>query len=256
LTNVGEWVSLTGFVPGVPFGPTFRFRYAISFISLAVPSDAAAIAMNIRFMQKQGVPWAAAAAQGPLLTIFSKGFDVVLLLLSAKVVGETVELDDVDAGPALRLLLLVVVLLVVGVIVTLMVPKLRNQVLPPIKEGLSAVRESVTDPQRLLRVASGTLMQKMLFAMTLAASAHAYGGSIGLTEAIFINSIVSLFLGLMPVPGGIGVGEAALSAGLIAMGMPESAALAAAVTHRMVTNYLPPIYGWFTSRWLTEHDYL
>ena len=212
--------------------------------------------MNIRYMQKQGVPWAAAAAQGPLLTIFSKGFDVILLLLSAKVVGETVELDDVDAGPALRLLLLVVVLVVVGVIVTFMVPKLRNQVLPPIKEGLSAVREAVTDPQRLLRVASGTLMQKMLFAMTLAASAHAYGGSIGLTEAIFINSIVSLFLGLMPVPGGIGVGEAALSAGLIAMGMPESAALAAAITHRMVTNYLPPIYGWYTSRWLADNDYL
>lgn len=256
LTNVGEWVSLTGFVPGVPFGPTFRFRYAISFISLAVPSDAGAIAMNIRYMQKQGVPWTAAAAQGPLLTIFSKGFDVLLLLLSAKVIGETVDLDEIDGGPALRLLLLVVVLVIVGVIVTLIVPKLRNRVVPPIKEGMSAIRETVTDPQRLLRVASGTLMQKMLFAMTLTASAHAYGGSIGLTEAIFVNSIVSLFLGLMPVPGGIGVGEAALSAGLVAMGMPESSALAAAVTHRMVTNYLPPIYGWYTSRWLTANDYL
>lgn len=256
LTNVGEWVSLTGFVPGVPFGPTFRFRYAISFISLAVPSDAGAIAMNIRYMQKQGVPWTAAAAQGPLLTIFSKGFDVILLLLSARVVGESIDLEGVDAGPALRLLLLVVVLVVVGLIVTLLVPKLRNRIVPPVKEGLLAVRESVTDPERLLRVASGTLMQKMLFAMTLSASAAAYGGSIGLGEAILINSIVSLFLGLMPVPGGIGVGEAALSAGLVAMGMPESAALAAAVTHRMTTNYLPPIYGWYASRWLTDNDYL
>ena len=256
LTNVGEWVSLTAFVPRVPFGPTIRFRYAISFISLAVPSDAGAIAMNIRYMQKQGVTWAAAVAQGPLLTIFSKGFDVILLVLSAKVVGETVKLDDVDSGPVLRLIVLVVVLVVIGLIVTLAVPKLRNRILPPVKEGFAAIRVSVTDPRRLLRVASGTLMQRLLFAMALAASAHAYGGSIGFVEAIFINSMVSLFIGLMPVPGGIGVGEAALAAGLTAFGMPEATALAAAVTHRMVTSYLPPIYGWYSSRWLTENDYL
>jgi len=38
--------------------------------------------------------------------------------------------------------------------------------------------------------------------------------------------------------------------------VPESAAFAAALTHRMVTNYLPPVYGFFASRWLTQRDYL
>ncbi|MCP5030682.1 MAG: hypothetical protein GY939_02690 [Actinomycetia bacterium] len=256
LTNVGEWISLTGLVPLVPFGPTFRFRYAIAFISLAVPSEAGAITMNIRYMQKQGVPWAAAVAQGPLLTIFSKGFDIILLILSARIIGETVELDDVDSGPVLRIIILVVVLAILGVIVTLVVPKLRNMVIPPIKEGFAAVRESVTDPDRLLRIASGTIVQRLLFAMTLTAAAQAFNGSVTFTEAIFINSLVSLVLGFMPVPGGIGVGEAALTAGLTAVGMPEGAALAAAVTHRMVTTYLPPIYGWYTTRWLTDNDYL
>ena len=106
-------------------------------------------------------------------------------------------------------------------------------------------------------MAGGTLAQRILFGVTLAASAQAFGGTeIGLAEGIFVNSIVSLFLGLVPVPGGIGVGEAALAAGLGAMGMPEAPALAAAVTHRMVTTYLPPVYGWYTSRWLTANDYL
>ncbi|MCP4085694.1 MAG: hypothetical protein GY745_11650 [Actinomycetia bacterium] len=257
LTNVGEWISLTGFVPRVPFWPTLKFRYAIAFISLAVPSDAGSIAMNIRFMQKQGVAWAAAVAQGPLLTIFTKAFDIILLVLSAKVIGETVNLDDVDSGPVLRIIVLVVVLVVVGAAVAFAVPKLRHMVLPPLKEGLAAIRDSVTDPRRLARVASGTLLQRLLFALTLAAAAQAFGGSeIGFTEALFINSIVSLFLGFMPVPGGVGVGEAALAAGLTALGMGEAPALAAAVTHRMVTTYLPPIYGWYTSRWLAENDYL
>ncbi|MCP3990852.1 MAG: hypothetical protein GY724_17380, partial [Actinomycetia bacterium] len=140
LTNVGEWISLTGFVPRVPFWPTLKFRYAIAFISLAVPSDAGSIAMNIRYMQKQGVAWAAAVAQGPLLTIFSKAFDIILLVLSAKAIGETVNIDDVDSGPVLRIIVLVVVLVVVGAAVAFAVPKLRHMVLPPLKEGLAAIR--------------------------------------------------------------------------------------------------------------------
>jgi hypothetical protein len=39
-------------------------------------------------------------------------------------------------------------------------------------------------------------------------------------------------------------------------GVPEGAAFGAALTHRMVTSYLPPVFGWYASRWLTERDYL
>lgn len=257
LTNVGEYVSLTGMLERpVPFGPTIMLRYAISFISLAVPSEVGAIAMNVRYMQRLGVSSAAAVAQGPLLTIFSKGFDIILLVVTSRIIGQTVDLDDVDSGPILRLLLLVLVLAVIGVITTFAVPSVRRRVLGPVKEGFSAVKGSVTDPERLMRVAGGTLMSRLLFAMTLSAAVATYGGSISFSQAIFVNSAVSLVVGLMPVPGGIGVGEAALTAGLVTVGVPESSALAAAITHRMVTVYIPPVYGWYTTRWLTERDYL
>ena len=257
LTNVGEYFSLTGVVHNtVPFGPTIMFRYALSFISLAVPSDAGAIAMNIRYMQKLGESTAAAVAQGPLLTVFSKGFDIILLLIAGRVIGQSIDLDDIDGGPALRLLLLVVAAIVIGLIVLFTVPKLRNRVLPHIRDAFSAIRASVTDPQRLLRVAGGTLMQKVLFAMTLSAAVGAYGYSLSFGEAIFVNTAISLFVGLIPVPGGVGVAEAALTAGLTAVGVPEEAAVAAALTHRIVTAYLPPVFGWWASRWLAERDYL
>jgi hypothetical protein len=35
----------------------------------------------------------------------------------------------------------------------------------------------------------------------------------------------------------------------------ESTTFAAALTHRMVTNLLPPVFGFFTTRWLTAPDY-
>ena len=104
LTNIGEYFSLAGVVGSpIPFGPTIMFRYALSFISLAVPADAGAIAMNIRYQQKLGVPIVAAVAQGPLLTLFSKGFDVILLLVSAKFIGEALDTDALDLGKIVRL---------------------------------------------------------------------------------------------------------------------------------------------------------
>ena len=147
LTNVGEYISLSGMVDRpVPFGPTIMFRYAISFISLAVPSDAGAIAMNVRYMQKMGVPTPAALAQGPMLVVVSKAFDVVLLFLSFRYVGPSLDLDDVDAGPVLKLVAWVVIGVVIGGIVMFSVPKLRNKVLPPIKEAVRSVKDAMTDP--------------------------------------------------------------------------------------------------------------
>jgi uncharacterized membrane protein YbhN (UPF0104 family) len=257
LTNIGEYMSLVGVMGrDAPFGPTMMFRYALSFISLAVPSDAGAIAMNIRYQQKLGVPPAAAVAQGPLLTIFSKGFDLVLLLITAAFVSVSVDVDGFDLGPAMRLILLVVVVAIIAVVVVVAVPSLRARMMPHVREGFEAVKGSVTDPERLRRIVAGTLLQKVLFALTLGASVAAFGAHLPFASAIFVNTAVSLFVGLVPVPGGIGVGEAALTAGLIAVGIPEEAAVAAAITHRMCTSYLPPVFGWWASRWLTERDYL
>ncbi|MFW2382913.1 MAG: lysylphosphatidylglycerol synthase transmembrane domain-containing protein [Acidimicrobiales bacterium] len=257
MTNLTEYVSLTGMISRpVPFGPTIMFRYSLAFISLAVPSEAGSIAMNIRYMRKLGVPAASAVAQGPLLTVVAKTMDILLLLLAGRIIGESITLDDFDSGPVLRLILLVVVLVVIGVLVTLLVPKLRNRILPPVLEAFEDVKESITDPERLMRILGGALVGRLLFAATLSASVSAFGGSVTFSEAVFVNSAVGLFVGLMPVPGGIGVGEAALTAGLTLVGVPESTAFAAALTHRMVTSYLPPVYGFFTTRWLTERDYL
>jgi uncharacterized membrane protein YbhN (UPF0104 family) len=257
LTNVGEYFTMVGVIGRpVPFGPTMMFRYALSFISLAVPSEAGAIAMNIRYQQKLGVPPAAAIAQGPLLTIVSKGFDVILLLITARFVGEALDTGQIEFGPVVRLVGIVVILGAAAIIAVFAVPSWRARMLPRVKEGFSAVRGSLTDPERLFKIVSGTLLQKILFALTLGASVAAFGAHLRFGEAIFVNTAVSLFVGLVPVPGGIGVAEAAITAGLVVVGIPEEVAFAAAIVHRMVTAYLPPVIGWWSQRWLVARDYL
>jgi uncharacterized protein (TIRG00374 family) len=84
----------------------------------------------------------------------------------------------------------------------------------------------------------------------------AYGGDISFVDVVFINTMVSLFGGLIPVPGGIGVFEAGLTAGLTAFGVPPAIATAAVLTDRLVTAYIPPVFGYFSINWMTKHDYL
>jgi glycosyltransferase 2 family protein len=65
----------------------------------------------------------------------------------------------------------------------------------------------------------------------------------------------SSFLGgISPVPGGMGVMEAAYISGLTLAGVPEDVAIGATVLHRLVTAYLPPIWGWGSLVWLRRHD--
>jgi uncharacterized protein (TIRG00374 family) len=82
------------------------------------------------------------------------------------------------------------------------------------------------------------------------------GHSLPFVDLIAINIVVAIFAGLMPVPGGIGVTEAALAGGLALAGIPEGEALAAALLYRAVTFYLPPLWGFFCLRWLKRHEYL
>ena len=58
-----------------------------------------------------------------------------------------------------------------------------------------------------------------------------------------------------PVPGGIGVTEAALTAGLTSFGIPAAPALAAVIVFRGITFAIPPIFGFFTLRWLRNKGY-
>jgi uncharacterized protein (TIRG00374 family) len=95
-----------------------------------------------------------------------------------------------------------------------------------------------------------------MYALILWSCLRAYGGDLPLADIILINTFVSLFGGLIPVPGGIGVFEAGLTAGLTAFGVPPTIATAAVLTDRMITAYIPPVFGYVSINWMTKHDYL
>ena len=92
--------------------------------------------------------------------------------------------------------------------------------------------------------------------LTLACILAAFGQWVGLGQLLLIVVAASLLAGLMPVPGGIGVTESALILGLVGAGVNEEIAFAAVIIHRLLTFYLPPVWGFFALRWLERNEYV
>ena len=103
---------------------------------------------------------------------------------------------------------------------------------------------------------AGNLATPLLFSLTLGAACHAYGVELSLGQLVTVNIAASVLASVVPVPGGVGIAEATLAAGLSAVGVPQSAAFAIALTHRLCRYYLPPVWGYLSLRWLTRNGYL
>ena len=47
-----------------------------------------------------------------------------------------------------------------------------------------------------------------------------------------------------------------MTAGLTAIGVDSDIAVAAVLIYRLISYYLPPLWGYVSLQWLTKHDYL
>ena len=238
-------------------GPVVALEYAVQFIALAVPSSAARVAMNVRFFQKEGAPAAQALTIGLIDSVFGFIVQVLILItiLLSGLVTLDLSLDGLNIDPNGKLLILAGILLLVLVVIALTIPKIRNPIRARVAEARPALRV-IRSPTKLAGLLGGNFTAQFLLAIILGLTVRAFGQSATIAELLLTNTLVSLFAGVMPVPGGIGVSEAALAFCLTAIGIPSATAAAIALTYRLLTFYLPPIWGGFAMRWLRKQAYL
>ncbi|HEY2814355.1 MAG TPA: lysylphosphatidylglycerol synthase transmembrane domain-containing protein, partial [Acidimicrobiales bacterium] len=258
LARVAQAVSTMGAATHkLPFGPTVALQFSLTFINVAVPSTAAKVAVDMRYFQKQGAPRSEALTTG-VIDSFS-GFlgQMIILIICLGFGASSIHFDfskldfDLDAG---HILLLALVILLIGVTLLTAVKRIRRWTFGFVHQAIDAVR-GLRSARRVLLLFGGNMVGEVIFASTLGAAALAVGYHLSLADLLTVNVLVSLFSGLMPLPS-IGISEAAITAGLVAVGLPQTDALAAALIYRGCTYYLPPLWGYFALRWLTHHDYL
>jgi glycosyltransferase 2 family protein len=241
----------------LPLLPCVVLQSAIKFINLTVPSSAGRIGLNLRCLQRMGAPRAEAIVGGAVDDISNTMVQATLLLLTLPFVGVDVDTSQFQgAGPDRRLLIAIGIALIVSVVLVLAVPRIRAKVVPGVRSALSSLWNLTRIRRKRMELFGGTLASELLYALALGATCLAYGVDLNLGQLIFVNTSASVLSSVIPVPGGIGAAEAALSTGLIAMGVGESTAIAIAVTQRLSTFYLPPIWGYFSLRWLQRKGYV
>ena len=258
LTFVAGGVSFRGAVPApLPLLPCVVLQSAIKFINLTVPSSAGRIGINVRFLQRMGTPTPQAFGAGAVDDVSEKIVEIALVLLTIPFVHIAVNASDLKGGaPSGRLIVAVLIVLALIVLALLFVPFIRAKVLPPIRSAFSALWAVARDRQKRLELFGGQLGVEVFYALTLGAAALAYGVHLSFAQLLLVNTAASAFSSLIPSPGGVGTAEASLTAGLVAMGVDNSTAFAIAFTHRLCTYYLPPIWGYFSLRWLQQKAYV
>jgi glycosyltransferase 2 family protein len=261
LPRVTQSISTLGSVPaGLPFGPVYAMQLATGYMNLALPSNLARMAVNIRFFQRQGLSAPTAVAAGTIDSFASTVIQAILLVVLLLFSESSLAFDlPFPSGGMETLLWIVVGLVVAAVIVLTAVRRVRRAIVdnvrrwwPDVRGALGALRST----RKLALLLLGSLGTELLFAISLGLFARSFGYDISLAELLVINISVSLLGSLVPVPGNIGVAEFGLSIGLVAAGMSDQAALAAVLLYRISTFYLPPAWGFLAMLWLQRHRYL
>jgi uncharacterized membrane protein YbhN (UPF0104 family)/tRNA A-37 threonylcarbamoyl transferase component Bud32 len=255
---IGTGISVRGSVATpLPLLPCVLLQSAIKFINLTVPSSAGRIGVDLRFLQRMGASGPEAVAAGALDDASETIVQAALFFISLALVGDALDTSKFHLGtPDGRLVAAVLIALAVSVAIALAVPKVRAKVVPAVRTGLSGLWTVARDREKRMQLFGGNVISELLYSVSLGATCLAYGVHLNLAELIFVNTAASVLSSLIPSPGGIGAAEASLSAGLIAVGVGDSTAFAIAITQRLCTFYLPPIWGYASLRWLTRKGYV
>nr|MCU0301562.1 lysylphosphatidylglycerol synthase domain-containing protein [Candidatus Nanopelagicales bacterium] len=257
----------------LPYLPVLMLQYAIQFIALVLPATAARIALQIRFFERLGVSYGAATSMGAIDGFGGFVVQVLLLLLIglSSLPGFTTAVDTgSDSGSEESgdpsLLALAVLIGLVWTVVTLAVPRRRARVRREVPRFIHQMRDQASQarsslhvlrhPSKVLGILGGNLGGQVVQAVVLGICLAAFDESASLSQLILVNTVVSLFAGMLPVPGGVGVAEAGYTYGLQAIGVPSAIAVSTAIAFRLVTFYLPPLWCSQAMSWLRRNAYV
>lgn len=246
-TFAGASVALSGAVPiRLHFLRTYMTQLAVAFSGLVAPAAVGNIALNTRYLQTSGLTPAVAGASVGLAQVAQFCSYFVLLLVSGVLAG-TGARASFAPPPIVVAALPVVVLIILGL---LAVPRVRafitSRVLPQIRAAVPQVLGVFQQPKKLARLLGGALMLDISFVAALDCATRAFGVDKPIAAVAVVYFAGAIIGSAVPTPGGLGGIEAAMSAGLVAIGVDSGTAVSSVLLYRLATYWLPIPFGWFS----------
>jgi uncharacterized membrane protein YbhN (UPF0104 family) len=234
----------------LPFVPTVLTQLACSFLNLITPNGIGGTGLQLDYLHKEGVPVASGASAMVLSTGVGGAIQMVLFLAAAAITSTKVDTSN-SGGVSLGAIAVGAAL--IGVV--LAIPKVRGKVVPAVQRAANDIWAVLRNPKKALQLFGGDLAGNLVYPFLLGLCLMAFGAHLSFAQLIVVQVGAGMVGNVAPVPGGIGVTEAALTAGLTAFGIDSNTALATVLVFRGITFALPPVFGFFTLQWLRRSGY-
>jgi len=256
LTTVADsFTTISCVKTRLPLFPLVHLQYAIKFVGLAVSATAGRVGMNTAFLRKFGEGPNVAVAASALDSMAGAVVNVVVVGLALLLGGSADGALSFDASGITRTAIAVVALAVLCSVLVAVVPALRHRAVQLFRYAWSAFETVAESPARLLGVFGSNLASLMITALAMSCMVRGLHYSLPYWTVVAVCAGSGLISAIIPVPGNVGVAEAAMTAGLGLVGIPEAPAFAIAVTQRIATTYLPSCFGAYSLRWLRAQEY-
>ena len=244
---LGGAISLQGSLEQtIPLWSATETTLATAFTGLLAPQGVGALTTNLHFLDKQGVPTTIGATAVGLNAVAGVLVHMVSLVFAVAFYGRSL-LGDVRVPPRWELLVAAaVVAIVVGAIVWS--PFGQTKVIPQVLNSGRALGSTLRHPVRAVQLLGGSALITLCNALALAFAMDAFGRTIPAGKVIAVYLVGAALASIAPTPGGLGAIEAALVAGLTAVGSPAGTAVGGVLVFRLLTFWLPILPGMWMLR--------
>lgn len=242
LTRIGATISMVGSVEDpLPFWTTFEVQVGASFTSLFAPQGVGLAATNAQYLQKLGYDRTVAVTASGLNSVAGFLAHFLSVFLAAAVVGPSI-LEHLATPPRWWLLAGAAVLaIVLGFAVW--TPAGRRLIWGPALRAGASLLATLKRPVRTVQLIGGSLLITWANAVTLALALKAFDTTIPLLPVVAVYLAAAVVAAIAPTPGALGAIEAALIAGLTAIGIDAPVAVGGVLVYRLLTFWLPILPG-------------
>ena len=221
-------------------GTTLVVQVASAFANRLAPSGLGGTALNVRFLERNGIQRTDAVASVTLNAVAGLIVHIIAFLAILPFFGGLRrDLDPPD--DAFVLLAMTVVLVIAGLVMWIrIIPHRWKESLRSMRSTLGA---TIRMPGRAAALFGGSAGVTAAHTLALSCALRSVGATTSVLDVAIIYLGAAAIGSISPTPGGLGAFEAALVTGLNKVATPTSTAAAAVVLYRLISFWLPVLPG-------------
>lgn len=247
LAILASAVSILGSSPErLPTGRTIGVQIAAAFTGRTTAAGIGFYRINYTFLERVGLSPGHAAATVALNRIATGIVNAAATIVGIVIIGTAVPIDT-GAVTGLWPVFAAAAAVLAGIVAFLVSPYGRRRFLrrwrPPVVGIVRDLLRTLHKPARAAQLLGGCVGYLLLSALAFAAALAAFTPDFRLVPVLAVFAVASTLGQLAPTPGGLGAVEAAMIAGLTAIGISPTHAVATVLTSRLLTYWLPVLPG-------------